>query len=435
VQDVAATIDEKTEDTPPEDGAQARGNLWKAVGPGILMACAAIGASHLVWSARAGAEFGWSLLGLVVLANVLKYPFFLYGHRYAAATGESLLEGYRRQGVGYVYTFLGINIMTGIISITAVAMLSGSLLATYDFVPLSVPHAAIAVLAVCGMILLLGRYSLLDGLSKVIIAVLTLCTLAAVILAAANPAPTVPGFVEPDPWTWATLPFLVMLLGWMPAPVDMTTWSSLWMISRKRQTGYSPTPRENTVDFLIGYGACIVLAVLFVALGALVMHGTGVKFSAGGVGFSKQFVNLYAETIGPWSRSLILTAAFVTMFSTALTVQDGYPRSLAAACVIVGDLKAERFRQIQNLCIVLSVVFGAAVILFFVKNLMQMLAFASVVSFLTSPVLAYINFKVMKADNVPVHMRPGPVLTALSWAGLAFFLAMSAGYVYVSFLM
>lgn len=435
MQDIAAAIDETNQDTPPEEQAQAQGNLWKAIGPGILMACAAIGASHLVWSARAGAEFGWSLMGLVVLANVLKYPFFLYGHRYAAATGESLLEGYRRQGVGYVYTFLGINIMTGIISITAVAMLSGALLATYDFVPLSVPHAAIVVLAGCGVVLLFGRYSLLDGLSKLIIAVLTVCTVAAVAFAAANPAPTAPGFVEPDPWTWATLPFLVMLLGWMPAPVDMTTWSSLWMISRKRQTGYSPTVRENTVDFLIGYGACIVLAMLFVALGALVMHGTGVKFSAGGVGFSKQFVNLYAETIGPWSRPLILTAAFVTMLSTALTVQDGYPRSLAAACTIIGDLKTERFRQIQNLCIVLSVVIGAGVILFFVKNLMQMLAFASVVSFMTSPVLAYINFKVMKADNVPAHMRPGPILTLLSWAGLAFFLAMSAGYVYVTFLM
>ncbi|MGE4527340.1 MAG: NRAMP family divalent metal transporter [Rhodospirillaceae bacterium] len=435
MQDAAAAIDEKNQNTPPEGEAQAQGNLWKAVGPGILMACAAIGASHLVWSTRAGAEFGWSLMGLVILANVLKYPFFLYGHRYAAATGESLLEGYRRQGVGYVYTFLGINIMTGIISITAVAMLSGALLATYDFVPLTVPQAAIAVLAVCGIIILFGRYSLIDSLSKLIIGVLTVCTVAAVIFAAAHPAPTAPGFVEPNPWTWATLPFLVMLLGWMPAPVDVTAFSSLWMISRKRQTGHTPTPREHTIDFLIGYGACIVLAVLFVALGALVMHGTGVKFSAGGVGFSKQFVNLYAETIGPWSRSLILTAAFITMFSTALTLQDGYPRSLAAACTIIGDLKAERFRQIQNICVVLAVVFGTAVILFFVKNLMQMLAFASVVSFMTSPILAYINFKVMKGDNVPAHMRPGPMLTLLSWAGLAFFLVMSAGYVYVTFLM
>ncbi len=77
-----------------DTSTDARSNLWKAIGPGILVACAAVGGSHLVWSTRAGAEFGWSLLGLILLANLFKYPFLLYGQRYTAATGESLLSGY-----------------------------------------------------------------------------------------------------------------------------------------------------------------------------------------------------------------------------------------------------------------------------------------------------------------------------------------------------
>lgn len=48
----------------------ARASLLKALGPGLLVACAAIGGSHLVWSTRAGAEFGWQLVGLVLLANL-----------------------------------------------------------------------------------------------------------------------------------------------------------------------------------------------------------------------------------------------------------------------------------------------------------------------------------------------------------------------------
>ncbi len=44
--------------------------LCKAIGPGILVACAAVGGSHLVWSTRAGAEFGWSLLWLIILTNL-----------------------------------------------------------------------------------------------------------------------------------------------------------------------------------------------------------------------------------------------------------------------------------------------------------------------------------------------------------------------------
>ena len=50
----------------------------KAMGPGILMASAAVGGSHIVSSTQAGGSYGWSLLLLVILvilANVFKYPF------------------------------------------------------------------------------------------------------------------------------------------------------------------------------------------------------------------------------------------------------------------------------------------------------------------------------------------------------------------------
>ena len=72
--------------------------MLKSLGPGLLWAGAAIGVSHLVQSTRAGASYGFALVWAVILANLFKYPFFEYGPRYAAATGESLLEGYRKLG-------------------------------------------------------------------------------------------------------------------------------------------------------------------------------------------------------------------------------------------------------------------------------------------------------------------------------------------------
>lgn len=47
----------------------------KALGPGLIWAGASIGVSHLVQSTRAGADFGFQLVWVVVLANLLKYPF------------------------------------------------------------------------------------------------------------------------------------------------------------------------------------------------------------------------------------------------------------------------------------------------------------------------------------------------------------------------
>lgn len=413
---------------------EARANLYKAIGPGILVACAAIGGSHLVWSTRAGAEFGWSLLGLILLANLLKFPFFLYGQRYTAATGESLLAGYHRHGAVFVWIFFAINILTGTINIAGVAMLSGALLAGYGLSAITVPHLTVFLLAACALLLLLGRYGILDTLAKVIIAFLALSTVAAVVLALGQGPLPAPGFSPPNPWTLVSFSFLVSLLGWMPAPVDLSAWSSLWMFSRGAQTGHFATPRETAVDFYLGYSATVVLAVLFLALGALVMHGSGAAFSESGIGFSQQFVALYTESIGSWSRPLILTAAFVTMFSTTITCVDGYPRSLAACCTLLGGLPVHRFSQIHRMWVVIATAGAALVVLFLVKNLGQLLTFAAVVSFLTSPVLAYINLRVMDGPNVPPGQRPGPLLKVLSWLGLIFFAAMGVGYVYVTFL-
>ena len=75
-------------------------SLLRSLGPGLLFAGAAVGVSHLVQSTRAGADFGFSLLWALLLANLFKYPFFQFGPRYAAATGETLLDGYKKLGKG-----------------------------------------------------------------------------------------------------------------------------------------------------------------------------------------------------------------------------------------------------------------------------------------------------------------------------------------------
>lgn len=413
-----------------ENTTSNRSNLRKALGPGLLVACAAIGGSHLVWSTRAGAEFGWTLLWLILAANLLKMPFFLYGQRYAAATGESLLDGYYRKSPACVWVFLGINILTGTINIAAVSMLAGALLAGCG-VALSVSTLTLGVIALCLALILLGHYRLLDGLAKTLILLLTLGTLAAVILACLNQPETVTTSAPPNPYTWASFAFLISLLGWMPAPVDLSAWSSLWMFSREKQTGHPATVREAQFDFFLGYGMTTVLAVCFLALGALVLFGSGQPLATSGVAFSQQLVTLYTETIGEWSRWLILGAAFATMFSTSLTCIDGYPRSLAAACTLVAPSQKNRLQSLQRLWLLLCCGGAALIVSFCVENLLALLSFAAIVSFLTSPILAAINWSVMRGENVPPQYRPGPILNILSASGLIFFVLMTLGYLYL----
>ena len=78
-------------------------NLLKTIGPGILFAGAAIGGSYLIQSTRAGANYGLDLLGLVLL--ILCNIFFEFGHRYTAANGESIINGYIKLGK-FIYHIL-----------------------------------------------------------------------------------------------------------------------------------------------------------------------------------------------------------------------------------------------------------------------------------------------------------------------------------------
>ncbi|MFU8781436.1 MAG: NRAMP family divalent metal transporter [Kiritimatiellia bacterium] len=412
--------------------SEAARNLWKAIGPGILVACAAVGGSHLVWSTQAGAIYGWQLAGLILMANLFKFPFFLYGQSYTAASGESLLDGYRRLGKAYIYVFLLINILTGVINIAGVAVLSGALLSGFEIFPGTFTDQALALLCICVLLLIMGHYRLLDSMAKVVIVVLTFTTLAAVILAIRQGPQTLPEFKAPSPWKWTAFPFLVFLFGWMPAPIDLSAWSSLWIFSRRKQTGHFATTRETKIDFYLGYAMAVILAMAFVALGSLVMHGTGEELATSSIGFTKQLIGLYAATIGSWSRPLILTAAFVTMFSTTLTCVDGYPRSLAACCKIL--YPKLHFSKTYTLWILLTVCGSVISVSFFTRSLLQHLQFAAAVSFLTSPILAIVNFRVMFLASVPPDKRPGWFLKLLSLAGLVFFFGMSAGYIFVQFI-
>jgi polar amino acid transport system substrate-binding protein len=68
------------------------------------------------------------------------------------------------------------------------------------------------------------------------------------------------------------------------------------------------------------------------------------------------------------------------------------------------------------------------------QELLQLLSFAAVISFMSSPILAYMNYRVMNCSNVPEGQSPEAFLTMLGWAGMLFLLLMGLGFLYVTFI-
>lgn len=400
----------------------------KAMGPGVLMAAAAIGASHLVSSTRAGAEFGWQLAWVILGVNLLKYPFFAAGARYTAATGESLLHGYLKQGRGYLWLFTGLNVIASIASTAGVCMLTAAMLT--QFIPLPIDILALLVLISSLLLLILGHYSLLDKLTKIIMFALTLTTIIAVALAFDHMKPLESQFVSPSPWQWAHVGFLVAMMGWMPAPIEVSAWNSLWLLEKQKTSPV--TPSQALLDFNLGYIVTALLAVVFLALGALVMHGSGEHFSESGTQFANQLINLYSQVMGGESRYLIGIVAFLCIFSTTVTVIDGYSRTLNMGWQLLARATVTEVQSDKRLTgIMLSVsALGLLLILFFKGALLPLLEFVMILAFMTTVVFAWLNYRLMTSSQLPEADRYGTKMKCLSWIGLSYLLIFAVLFIY-----
>ena len=275
----------------------------KKIGPGLLFAGAAIGVSHLVQSTRAGADFGFGLIWALLLVNLFKYPFFQFGPRYALATGESLLDGYKRLGKGVLIAYFFLTFATMFTIQCAVTIVTAGLASSIfgDFISTEV--WTIIILAICLSILLKGKYNFLDQLMKIIVITLTISTIFAVIIAFMGQS-NIPSFIQKLPENSIEIGFLIAFMGWMPAPLDISVWHSLWALE-KQKNNPSYTIKSSLLDFNIGYFATIILGIGFISLGALVMFQSGESFSTKAGEFSNQLINMYTSSLGNWSYILI----------------------------------------------------------------------------------------------------------------------------------
>lgn len=438
----------------------------KMLGPGLLFAGAAVGTSHLYWATKAGAENGFAFLWAILLILLFKYPFFEFSTRYTAAKGETILSGYKRMGKWVLWAYIILTPITMFTIQAAVTYLTANLLSFLFGIQLSAAVISTILLALCLVILYVGRFAVLDNIIKYIIILLTLSTFIAVLLAMGKAdhdlswAQYIPTNLS-DAGEVAAITFLVSLMGWMPAPVDMSVWNSVWAESKQKATKEDFDYKSSLLDFNVGYWSTLLLAIFFLSLGALVMYGTGEKIASGGMPFSKQLFGMYQSAFGgesSWAFWLVGIAALTTMFSTTLTCLDALPRVMGRASILTktklpdinnmgtrttlddiksGDFNEKKFkagdRKAYWIWMSILVTGTLLIIFFFTADLKQLLTVATVLSFLTTPAYALMNYLLITSEHTPEFARPGLGMRILSWVGMIFLTSCGLIYLYVAF--
>jgi len=399
-------------------------SLLRSLGPGLLFAGAAVGVSHLVQSTRAGADFGFGLLWALLLANLFKYPFFQYGPRYAAATGETLLDGYKKLGKGVLIVSYLVSFVTMFIIQAAVTIVTAGLAKNLFGSSIPMETWALIITVVSMFILLVGKYKLLDNMMKYIIILLTICTIVAVNVALFKTTDTFE-LTQVLPSGTIELTFLIAFLGWMPAPLDISVWQSIWSLEKEKTTLQKISPKQAIFDFNVGYIGTIFLAICFVMLGALVMYNSGESFSNSGGVFAGQLIELYTKNLGEYAYVFIAIAAFTTMFSTTITTLDASPRTMTRA----NNLLFNKKTKLNYWFWIILLGLGTYVILrYFRDNMGLMVKIATVLSFLTAPFYAILNYVLITGKHTPKEHRPSIYLKVLSIAGIVFLLGFSAWF-------
>ena len=396
-------------------------NLQK-YGPGLLFAASAVGTSHLVQSTRAGADYGFALAGVIVLACLLKYPAFRFGSDYAAATGRSLVDAYFAIGRWAVIVFLLELVMIMFIVTSALALVSAGLI--QEVLGTQVDHRLMvaALLVVSLLLLIAGGYGVFERVSKVVVVLF----LVIIVVATAAVVPDVDVeriYLMPSAAVPVGLTFLIALSGWMPTGIAMAAFQSLW-VSAKRQMTPDLSQAEVRFDFNVGYWGTTVLALCFVVLGTVLMYQPGTEVANNPTQFAGQLMNLLTAGVGQMMYPLIGLAAVLVMVSSLLTVLDACPRALEAVLV---DLRAGRREDASSVergrfytpLLLLQCIAAMVVVVFFTASFTGFLDFATGAAFITSPFLAYLSLRAMQSDEVPEEARPSKFMVALSWLGIA----------------
>ena len=206
----------------------------------------------------------------------------------------------------------------------------------------------------------------------------------------------------------------------MPSPIDLSAWSSIWIMEKKKR-GFNISYLDNKFDFNFSYIWTSILACAFVILGANVFYGSGVDFGSSSSAFVDQLIKLYSS-LGTWAKNIILLTAFSTMFSTTLTCLDAFPKVLKKCYQLSINENTKRLEPM----FLSFVTIGTIITIIFLGSHMRFLVdLATLLSFMTAPFLAILNYKLIYNVDFPEKYRPSPYIKSLAIFGITFLILFS----------
>jgi len=403
--------------------------VWMArLGPGLMMAAAAVGVSHLVQSTRAGADFGLSFVWLIVLISILKYPAFRFAVDYSNLTNRSLVYAYSKIGKLPICWLLVGFVVDMFVATSAVALVTAGLLISVFNIPFSGPHVAIAVTVISALILLNGKYSKAEKIVKVLVLAFSVLAVIATVLALPKLGSDGRDLFAVITPSQSLAVFVIAIAGWMPMPMSGSIFVSMWAREKKTLGGDSVSHRAAIADLRFGFVLTVALAICFVIMGTAILFQVEREVPASAGAFATELISIFTSIIGKWSYPVIAAAAIAVMWSTVLALMDVIPR-VTSRLVDCMTGHAEKAKTRYTTMLGVQVAGVALILLLLLHSFGTFINFATSAGFITAPAIAYYNYRAIQSPEVAGRYNPSRALVVWHWVGFATMIAFAIAFV------
>ena len=288
----------------------------RELGPGIVIAATGLGAGDLIAASVTGARYGTTVLWAAVVGAVLKFTLNEGLARWQLATGTTLLEGWVRRLPRFwsAYFFLYLLLWSFIV---AGALMAATGLAVHALLPqISVEIAGALQSVIAALLVLFGRYRLLETLMKFFIALMFAVVLYCAFMLQPDWSRVLSGMLVPQ-LPEGSVFLLLGVIGGVGGSVTLLSYG-YWI----RERGWTDPAqiRQVRTDLLVAYG----LTGLFGVAIMIVSAGVSPQVMSG-----NKMVLAVAEqlgaTVGDVGKWCFLIGFWGAVFSSMLGVWQGVP--------------------------------------------------------------------------------------------------------------
>jgi manganese transport protein len=375
------------------------GGILRQLGPGLIITASIVGSGELIVTPKLGASVGFTLLWFIILGCILKVFIQVELGRFTLARGLTTLETMNlvpgpRLVVSWLLWLWLIMFAATVFQVAGMVGGVASILAIAG-VKLSTAVTAVVIGVVTAVLLVIGRYKLIESAATWMVVAFTLCTMVAVIALQFTPYAVTPrdlaegfGFHLPPSFTIAFAAFGIIGVGaseliyypyWClekgyARHVGRNDGTTAWS---ERARGWM---RVLNADVWVSCAVYTSATIAFYLLGAAVLHAK--KLDVTNVDMIRTLSHMYVETFGVWSLWLFLIGAFAVLYSTIFVATASNARLLTDALVVFRVTtyanEAERQRMLRWLCAlvpaawtILYLVWGTPVTLVFIGAVAQ----------------------------------------------------------------